>query len=73
MQKRLKRCYQRNCADARTLIHTRNWGATLAGKRGDGGGKRVQLADKASVDFKLSLVALIAADPDMFRTVIEGS
>ena len=54
-------------------MHKRNWGATLAGKRGDGGGKRVQLSDKASVDFKLSLVALIAADPDMFRTVIEGS
>ena len=54
-------------------MHKRNWGATLAGKRGDGGGKRVQLADKASVDFKLSLVALIAAVPDMFRTVIEGS
>ena len=73
MQEQLKRCYQRNCADARNLIRPRNWGATLAGKPGDGGERRVQLSDGVSVEFKLSLVALIAADPDIFSTVIEGS
>ena len=38
-----------------------------------GGGKRVQFSDKASVDIILPLLALIAAVPDMFRTVIESS
>ena len=41
--------------------------------QGDGGEKRVQLSDGISVDFKLSLVALIAADPDIFTTDIEDS
>ena len=57
---RLKRCYPRG-------------EVALAGKQEDGGGRRAQLSDKVSVDFTRSLVALIAADPDVLRNVIEDS
>ena len=73
MQKQLKRCYLRNCEEPRTIIRTRNWKARLAEILGDGGGRRVHSSDEVAVNFKLSLVVLIAADPDIFRTVMESS
>ena len=45
----------------------------LVDKQEDDGGRRTQLSDKVSVDFTGSLVTLIAADPDVFRNVIEDS
>ena len=39
----------------------------------DGGGRGSQLSDIVSVDFTRALVALLAADPDMFWNVVGNS